>query len=398
MARSGRVSVKVKDDKSLKDDVCPKCDITVCDKDMALECEICEKWFHIKCQSLTEAEYKFIGEHKAVHWYCTSCNKNVATFLQMLGNVKQRQDKLEENFETLKTDMSQIASDTKATQEVSLSNSKALDEMAKGNLPEGMMKAIEKRIDYVATKIKAEIGNLSQEVKTVKDLSATTETKLETAIEAKLVEGLAKSIDSQVENKMKSQKQQLELTFADVVSKQVNSKMGELSGDLNKVQQVLGETKKQVEEEKDKENRSNNIIIYRIPESTTREQRKSHDTSFCMELFKDCLDVDIVENDLKAVFRIGKVEQDLQTPRPLLIQCKERGVKNRIMESLSKLRNADSKFKSLSITHDLTQKERSEMKTLLEEAKQKQLNETGEFMYRVRGSPGQMKVVRLRKH
>lgn len=66
------------------------------------------------------------------------------------------------------------------------------------------------------------------------------------------------------------------------------------------------------------------------------------------------------------------------------------------MESLAKLRGADDKFKKLSITHDLTKKEREECRTLVEEAKKKQ-EESGEFNWRVRGPPGQMKLVRFRK-
>ena len=94
---------------------------------------------------------------------------------------------------------------------------------------------------------------------------------------------------------------------------------------------------------------------------------------FCIDLFKDNLQVDVTEQDLKAVFRIGKVETDSQNPRPLLIQCREKSTKNRIMESLSKLRTADAKFKNLSITHDMTKNERTELKLLVEEAKRNSL-------------------------
>ena len=53
----------------------PVCTKTVTNEDLALECEICESWFHICCQEVTEAEYEFLTEHKSVHRYCDACIK-----------------------------------------------------------------------------------------------------------------------------------------------------------------------------------------------------------------------------------------------------------------------------------------------------------------------------------
>jgi len=67
------------------------------------------------------------------------------------------------------------------------------------------------------------------------------------------------------------------------------------------------------------------------------------------------------------------------------------------MESAYKLKNAEDKFKNVSITHDLTKQERAECKVLVAEAKTKQDVETGEWIWRVRGAPGMMKIVRIPK-
>ena len=68
------------------------------------------------------------------------------------------------------------------------------------------------------------------------------------------------------------------------------------------------------------------------------------------------------------------------------------------MESLYKLKNANAHFQQLSVTHDMTKNERSEIQKKVEEAKQKEREEeTGEYIWRVRGAPGSLKVVRLRK-
>jgi len=50
------------------------------------------------------------------------------------------------------------------------------------------------------------------------------------------------------------------------------------------------------------------------------------------------------------------------------------------------------------VSHDLTQNEREELKELVAEAKQRQdQDHSGEWVHRVRGSPGSKKTVRLRK-
>ena len=67
------------------------------------------------------------------------------------------------------------------------------------------------------------------------------------------------------------------------------------------------------------------------------------------------------------------------------------------MESLYKLKQAEEKFKNVSITHDLTLQERTECKALVLEAKRKQDEEEGEWLWRVRGAPGLIKTVRFPK-
>ena len=67
------------------------------------------------------------------------------------------------------------------------------------------------------------------------------------------------------------------------------------------------------------------------------------------------------------------------------------------MESLIKLKDAPEKFRNIGVGHDLTPSERETSKKSVNEAKDKQQKETGEYLWRVRGPPGQMKVVRIRK-
>ena len=69
--------------------------------------------------------------------------------------------------------------------------------------------------------------------------------------------------------------------------------------------------------------------------------------------------------------------------------------KNCMMESLYKLRDTDDCYKNISVTHDLTQLERTECKKLVEEAKRKEREKHGNYIWRVRGLPGQLKLLKI---
>jgi len=69
------------------------------------------------------------------------------------------------------------------------------------------------------------------------------------------------------------------------------------------------------------------------------------------------------------------------------------------MNNLFKLKHLESKYKNAVIAHDMTKNERKNCKTLVEEAKKQQEEyHSGNFIYRVRGTPGAMTIVRLRRN
>ena len=68
------------------------------------------------------------------------------------------------------------------------------------------------------------------------------------------------------------------------------------------------------------------------------------------------------------------------------------------MESLSKLKQSEQKFRQIVITHDMIKAEREQCKKLVAEARAMATDDTsGEYIYRVRGPPGDMKILKLRK-
>jgi len=104
---------------------------------------------------------------------------------------------------------------------------------------------------------------------------------------------------------------------------------------------------------KDKESRRNNAILYNVPESEEprAEDRNKADIAFCLQLLNNRLNTGMTEEDLVNVFRLGKRGD---SARPLLIQLAGYSYKNLILESLYKLRHAETEFKKIIVAHDMT--------------------------------------------
>ena len=97
----------------------------------------------------------------------------------------------------------------------------------------------------------------------------------------------------------------------------------------------------------------------------------------------------------KKYFNWAK-KSKIKIDRSILVEFKNTSLKNYFIESLPKLANTEDIYKQLSVTYDLPKSERSEVKKLVGEAKELQKGE-GEFVNKVRGKPGTMKIMKLRK-
>ena len=81
----------------------------------------------------------------------------------------------------------------------------------------------------------------------------------------------------------------------------------------------------------------------------------------------------------------GNTGDTEQKTRPLKVVMKDTNKKMELFKRLSNLRDAEDKYKCISIQHDLTKKEREEGTKLPEEARTKEINDEGKWLYRVRG-------------
>ena len=153
--------------------------------------------------------------------------------------------------------------------------------------------------------------------------------------------------------------------------------------------------------EQDRENRISNLILYNVQEPTSpnQDERWTEDREFCLELFNKVLGVPIREDDIKRFVRLGQA--NLVQPgkaRPVLIQFRDRILKNMVMESVRKLKGAEEKYSRIILIHDMSTEDREEYKRLVSEAKDKQNDQiSGEHIFRVKGTPGNFRLLKIRR-
>jgi len=320
-----------------KGEKCGICEKNVGDRDAGLQCELCERWFHIGCVRISDDIYKVLGKMTNLHWFCEPCNNGARRLFVNLGKLNER--------------MSQV--------EVDLKMSKA--EYAKLNERMEKMEKLHERV---------ETENLNLRVQ-------------------------------KIENLVQYQEEDIEKVRENI--ERFDRDLGDANDEFEGVNKKIEESKQKLDdiltanaEQEDIEARRNNIILYRVTESTQvrAEARQKEDVDFC-EKFLIALQVGVDPDDIKKVLRLGKRSSDGMSPRPVLIQLGSRHIKNLITESLYKIKSLEAKFQNIIVSHDMTKKQREECKALVEEAKRK--SESGDWIYKVRGPPGNWKLIQTKK-
>ena len=138
--------------------------------------------------------------------------------------------------------------------------------------------------------------------------------------------------------------------------------------------------------------RKTNIIIFKAEESkkTEPERRKAEDIALVNEL---CKITGTNKQTIKNVTRLGKNNVYSEIPRPMRVIFEDEKAKGSFMANVKNLATAEDKFKQLSITHDMTKKERLQNREKLAEAKNKndvleENNQWVKYKYLVKGHPG----------
>ena len=71
-------------------------------KDRALQCDLCQLWHHIECETVNNQMYRLIQEManednaSCLHWYCRKCNIIAKGFMSGMTQLQERQTVLED--------------------------------------------------------------------------------------------------------------------------------------------------------------------------------------------------------------------------------------------------------------------------------------------------------------
>ena len=152
----------------------------------------------------------------------------------------------------------------------------------------------------------------------------------------------------------------------------------------------------------DRNNRDNNIVIHRVAESHKADntERIKDDSTFFSGLCEEALGLHHLK--IKTISRVGTKEskdgKTRSTPRPLIVCFDKKEDKIKVMSSLAKLKHAEPHYKQISITHDYNKDERERIREKVAEAhKQNEEEISKNYVFRVRGPPGNLRIVRFNK-
>ncbi|ESO12407.1 hypothetical protein HELRODRAFT_158928 [Helobdella robusta] len=179
-----------------------------------------------------------------------------------------------------------------------------------------------------------------------------------------------------------SLKSEINAKWSEVVKKNCDAVCSEVRS-IQKTLNVVNENKE----------RENNIIIFNLAES----ENSVKDKEIVMKIFQSLTEESIKSSDVVKVFRQGKKEEQITSPRPIIVKFNNTSSKVLVMNKLFKIKLLDDKLKSIRISHDMTREQRTDYRKLVDEAKSREADDGEDFLYRVRGPVGRWKIVRFLK-
>lgn len=318
-----------------KEDKCSDCGKAVMEREKGLECEVCEGWFHSKCQQVSDDTYKTLGQDTSLHWFCSGCNKGSAKLLRMMKELQDMHHNLDLEVKKVTNDVSEIKG-----------NMKVLDDHAKNvKVLEEQVKVVDTKMDKDVKKVAKDVKEIKEEVKALDIQVKTVDTKIETLIETKLVENYEKIEIKMVENYEKTEV---------------------------KLDAKVKDMKEDVDEQMEIEKRKNNLVFHGMKEpgvislDTTDLGSKHPDQELVEEVLKTGLRLDATRH-IEEVQRIGKYVPG--KCRPLRVKIKTYESKVEILKRAAELKSVDT-FAKIFIARDLTRKQQAFDKDLRQHAKE----------------------------
>ena len=75
----------------------------------ALQCEVCENWFHIKCAKVADNLYEALKEgDNGMHWFCSFCNVGSSKLLKIISLLETELEKCHQTVKTVKQEVMKL--------------------------------------------------------------------------------------------------------------------------------------------------------------------------------------------------------------------------------------------------------------------------------------------------
>ena len=181
--------------------------------------------------------------------------------------------------------------------------------------------------------------------------------------------GLRQKADSTAVEELEGRVKRLEERFKTAVGKEDSGYTRNEEGNNQMKSAVVIEVGRRIEEEKEVERRRRNIVIYRVAETLTNnaDERKKDDLLFLSEMCSRGLGVEVEKKDVEQLYRLGRREEGRD--RPLLVKFVSEEKKQEVMDNLKELRESgEERFRRVSVSHDLTWRQRERVKEVRKKA------------------------------
>ena len=156
---------------------------------------------------------------------------------------------------------------------------------------------------------------------------------------------------------------------------------------LAEIKEALkAEQEERAYQKRERRRRAANVIIHGIDEITETKDRVQIEKLF------NAVKVKLVP---KSFTRLG-VKNENKKGRPLKLTMKSINEKAILMKAARNLKNANKDFRKVSIAHDLTIEQRNQVATKVKQAREKTINDSENYVWKVRQTPpGDIQVIRL---
>lgn len=325
-----------KDKAESNDGKCGTCSAPVTNQDNGASCELCDTWYHCKCQGISDAMYKAMNQYSSdLHWFCKNCRPGAEKLLASISIVKARTDKLDEEItktkDELKSEINQV--------------------LAKLN------------------EIKGDISEFGNRMERCEARAEENSKDLQGKIDARIMNIQSDLVDKEMPK------------WSEIVGKEVGTRLAVVSADMISVQSALQEQSKAMSRDRDELNeiykRRQNIIIHgmREPAAEGKEAQESADSDQLQELLHELKCDNVSVNSLT---RLGNRSNDpTAKPRPIKMVLASEEQKHKVLQMSKNLKTRNATGPDKIFMHqDLTPNQREKRHLLVQELRQRR--ESGE--------------------